>query len=210
MRVRWVMTVAVAALAVAPVTACAPQPPPTAIFVGDSDTVGASLPSDQVNNRWPTLVSQSLGWREVNAGCDGSGYTRIGIDCSTTYRESVDRVLDEDPDVIVVSGGISDLGATLGEIEAAVHGTFVTLRDTFPDATIYAVGAVAVDPTTTHSVTDLNRIVAEQSAKVDAVYVDLGEPLAGRPDLLAAGGQHPNADGHAVIAELTANVIDNA
>ena len=113
MRVRWGVLVAVAALAVAPLTACAPQAPPTAVFLGDSDTVGAALPADQQDVRWPTLVSQQFGWREVNAGCDGSGYTRMGLTCSTTYRESVDRVLDEDPDVIVVSGGVSDLGATI-------------------------------------------------------------------------------------------------
>jgi hypothetical protein len=208
MRVRWELMAAVAVMT-APLMACAPDAPPTAIFLGDSDTAGVALPVDQIDSRWPTLVSQHFGWREVNAGCDGSGYTQIGPGCATTYRERVDRLLDEDPDVIVVSGGVSDLGASLGEIEAAVQGTFVTLRETFPDATIYAVGAVGTDRHSVHSVEDLNQIVETQSAKVDAVYVDLGDPLAGRPELLAVDGS-PNAQGHAVIAELTSNVIGDA
>ena len=208
MRVRWGLMAAVAVLT-APLMACAPSAPPTAIFLGDSDTAGVALPMDQIESRWPTLVSQHFGWREVNAGCDGSGYTQMGAGCSSTYRERVDRLLEEDPDVIVVSGGISDLGAGLGEIEAAVHATFVTLRDTFPDATIYAVGAVGTDRRSVHSIEDLNAIVETQSAKVGAIYVDLGDPLAGRPDLLAVDGS-PNAEGHAVLAELTSNVIDGA
>lgn len=204
MRVRTALVAA--ALAVAPLTACAgAQEPPTAIFLGGADTAGASLAMDQVQDRWPTLVSRHFGWREVNAGCSGSGYTQTGQSC-TTYRERVDRMLEEDPEVIVVSGGISDLGSTRGEIEAAVQATFRTLADTFPDARIYAIGAVGSAPLDTLSVAELNQIVADQSAKVGAVYVDLGDPLAGRPDLLSVDG-HPNAQGHAVIAELTSNVI---
>ncbi|WP_159450129.1 SGNH/GDSL hydrolase family protein [Demequina sp. NBRC 110056] len=206
MGIRW--GVAAVALMVAPLVACAPEPePPTAIFLGDADTVGASLPLDQAASRWPTLVSQHFGWREVNAGCDGSGYTSTGEGCGTTYRQRVDRVLSEDPDVIVVSGGIADLGATLGEIEAAVHATFLTLHQTFPDAKIYATGALSVGGH--HAAADLNRIVREQAEKVGAVYMDLGDPLQGRPELVSAGG-HPNAEGHAVIAELTSNVIDGS
>jgi lysophospholipase L1-like esterase len=205
MRVRWGVIAAVAMVA-APLSACASDAPPTAIFLGDSDTAGVALPLSKIEQRWPTVVSETLGWREVNAGCDGSGYTQVGPGCTTTYRERVDRLLDEDPDVIVVSGGVSDLGAGLGEIEAAVQGTFVTLRETFPDATIYAVGAVGTDRRAEHTVEDLNAIVEAQATKVDAVYVDLGDPLAGRPELLAGNGR-PNAEGHAVIAELTSNVI---
>ncbi|WP_084039199.1 SGNH/GDSL hydrolase family protein [Demequina sp. NBRC 110053] len=203
MRVRW-GAVAVA-MVVAPLAACAPDPePPTAIFLGDADTVGAALPDDQAASRWPTLVSQHFGWREVNAGCDGSGYVTTGDTCETTYRERVDRVLEEDPDVIVVSGGLADLGGTLGEIEAAVHATFLTLDQTFPDAKIYVTGTLSAGAG--YDAEALNAIVQEQAQRVGAVYFDLGDPLEGRPELVSAGG-HPNADGHAVIAELTSNVL---
>lgn len=206
MRARWAWAVA-AALAVAPLSACAAEPePPTAIFLGDADTAGVSLPLDQADHRWPTLVAEHFGWREVNAGCDGSGYTRTAEGCPTTYRERVGRVLDENPEVIVVSGGVADLGSTLGEIEAAVRATFVTLDQTFPEARIYAMGVLSTDPSRQHPAQDLNAIVREQAAGVGATYLDLGDPLQGRPELLAADGS-PNAEGHKVIAELTSNVI---
>ena len=84
MRARWAWAVA-AALAVAPLSACAAEPePPTAIFLGDADTAGVSLPLDQADHRWPTLVAEHFGGREVNAGCDGSGYTRTAEGGPTT------------------------------------------------------------------------------------------------------------------------------
>ncbi|WP_297083730.1 SGNH/GDSL hydrolase family protein [uncultured Demequina sp.] len=199
---------AVTAAAVASLSACASEPP-TALFLGDADTAGTSLKMDEIEGRWPTLVAEQFGWREVNAGCEGSGYTRPGQDCMTTYRERVDRVLEEDPQVIVISGGASDLGATLGEIEAAVHATFVTLAETFPAAKVYAIGALDTNASTAPDVASLNAVIADQAAQAGATYVDLGDALEDRPDLVAADGQ-PTVEGHAVIAELTSHVIDGS
>ncbi|MFV0633338.1 SGNH/GDSL hydrolase family protein [Demequina sp.] len=222
MRARWAL-VAVAAMIAGPLSACAAESePPTAVFLGDALTAGSSLPAEQGSDDWATLVSQQFGWRDVYAGCEGSSYTIAGADCAATLRQSVEFVVDEDPEVIVVSGGVEDLGATVGEIEAAVYATFATLRETFPQARIYAVGALPTDTAAVDALAaadvakaggqaapdlaTLNGIVAQQAAKVDAIYVDLGDPLDDRPGLLATDGT-PTADGHAVIAELTSNVI---
>ena len=207
-RLSWGLAAATLGMAL-PLAACASVPEqPTALFLGDSYTAGAALPAQQLDDRWPTRLSQQLGWTEMNEGCDGAGYTRPGVVCMTTYREHVDAVLDSDPDIIVVSGALNDLGSTLGEIEAAVHATFLTLRDAFPDAELYAVGGVYADAgDATATLEEINAIVKAQVERVGGTFVDIGEPLLGRPDLLADDGVHPNSEGHAVIAELTSHVI---
>src|SRR5690554_604318 len=131
-------------LGVTPLIGCAPDVP-TALFLGDSYTAGVELPAAEIADRWPARLSADQGWVELNEGCAGAGYTHPGQVCMTTYREQVDALVDADPDVIVVSGAVNDLGSTLGEIEAAAQATFVTLQSTFPRARVYAIGGVYAD-----------------------------------------------------------------
>ncbi len=194
-------------IAVMPLGACSSSEP-TALFLGDSYTAGVELPAQDLHERWPTRVSESLGWLELNEGCAGAGYTNAGQVCMTTYRQSIDALIDADPDIIVVSGGMNDLDAPLGEIEAAAHATFVTLQTTFPKARVYAVGGVyAANDENSAALEQIDTIIATQAQNAGATFIDIGEPLADRPDLLTADGIHPNIAGHAVIAELTSNVI---
>lgn len=197
-------------LGVTPLIGCASDEP-TALFLGDSYTAGVELPAEEITDRWASRLSAQQGWVELNQGCAGAGYTHPGQICMTTYREQVDALIDADPDVIVVSGAINDLGSTLGEIEAAAQATFMTLQRTFPHARVYAVGGVYADagahtddgPT----LQEIDLIIAAQATAAGATFVDIGAPLNDRPDLLTDDGLHPNNAGHAVIAELTSNVI---
>ena len=232
-RRRWGL-LAATLIGVTPLVACAPEVP-TALFLGDSYTAGVELPADDIADRWASRLSAHQGWVERNEGCAGAGYTHPGQICMTTYRERIDALADANPDVIVVSGAVNDLGATLGEIEAAAQATFVTLQRTFPNARIYAIGGVYADGggvggvgraggvgdgvSTSARLADgatgadgptlqeIDTIIAAQARAAGATFVDIGAPLQDRPDLMTADGLHPNSAGHAVIAELTANVI---
>ncbi|WP_284327847.1 SGNH/GDSL hydrolase family protein [Demequina litorisediminis] len=192
------MAILVAAMMASPLVACSPEPP-TAVFLGDSAT--ATAPTDAPS--WVDSVSQDQGWIEVNAGCEGSGYTQRGV-CMATYREQLPVLAADEPDVVVVSGGIDDLGATPGEIRAAVRATYLEARETFPEATIYAVTGLAIG--TDDAVDVLDNAVEEAAASVGAIYVDLGEGLDDTPGLVSADGDL-TAAGHAAVAELTTNVI---
>lgn len=196
---------------VTPLIGCASKVP-TALFLGDSYTAGAELPADEITDRWASRLSEQQGWVELNEGCAGAGYTHPGQVCMTTYREQVDALVDADPDVIVVSGAVKDLGATLGEVEAAAQATFVTLTSTFPHARVYAIGGVyagAEEMGNGPTLEEIDLVIAAQATAAGATFVDIGAPLKDRPDLLAADGLHPNSAGHAVIAELTSNAIGN-
>ncbi|WP_161794548.1 SGNH/GDSL hydrolase family protein [Demequina globuliformis] len=196
------------AVAAALLSACtAPPDAPTAVFVGDSFTEGYALSTADADERWPSLLAQELGWEEINAGCAGAGYTRQGAVCTTTFREQLPTHIEADPDIIVLSGGLNDLASTPEHIRAAVRATYLSVRETYPDATIYAVSGVAPNATAASALTTVNDAVAAAASEIGAVFVDIGEPLQDRPDLLAIDGFHPNAAGHHVIAELTSNVI---
>lgn len=209
MRRRNLTLFAATLLGVMPLIGCAPEVP-TALFLGDSYTAGVELPADEITDRWATRLSAAQGWVELNEGCAGAGYTHPGQVCMTTYREQIDALADANPDVIVVSGAVNDLGSTLGEIEAAAQATFVTLTSTFPNARVYAIGGVyaGVDTATVGpTLEEIDVVIAAQATAAGATFVDIGAPLTDRPDLLADDGLHPNSAGHAVIAELTSNVI---
>ncbi|WP_159449677.1 GDSL-type esterase/lipase family protein [Demequina sp. NBRC 110057] len=193
------MAILVAAMAAASsLSACSPEPP-TAVFVGDAAT--AVSPTGAPS--WVDAVSDAQGWTEVNAGCEGSGYTQRGV-CMATYREQLPALVADEPDVVVVSGGVDDLGATPGEIRAAVSATYLEARSTFPDATIYAVTGLALG--TDAAVSVLDDAVEQAAAAVDAIYVDLGDEIDSHPGLVGADGGL-TAEGHAAVAELTTNVI---
>ncbi|WP_159449262.1 GDSL-type esterase/lipase family protein [Demequina sp. NBRC 110051] len=192
------VAILVAAMMASPLVACAPEPP-TAVFVGDA----AALVAPTNAPSWVDSVSASQGWTEINAGCSDSGYTQRGTVCMATFREQLPALVPDEPDVVVVSGGVSDLDATPGEIRAAVRATYLEARETFPDATIYAVAGLATGPSDAVSV--LDDAVAEAATSVGAIYVDVSEPLTD-PTLMADDGSL-TAAGHAAVAELTSNVI---
>jgi lysophospholipase L1-like esterase len=217
----------VAALAVATVSACNPSnstspspspspeataPPspepasslPTALFLGDSYTAGTGLTADQLPSRWPTRVSEAMGWQEANFGCNGSGYTARGQRCGNSYVTRIPLLEDLDPEFVFVSGGVNDFLSGEEEVTAAIDQTFTDLRAAFPDAQMFAVGSIFyTGDERPEPLQRLNDAVESAAASVDAEYADIGEPLLGRPDLMAPDGLHPNPEGHAVIADLT-------
>ena len=210
MKRRSLILVAATLLGVMPLIGCASEIP-TALFLGDSYTAGVELPANEISDRWASRLSQQQGWVELNQGCAGAGYTHLSQVCMTTYRGQIDALVDAEPDVIVVSGAVNDLGSTLGEIEAAAQATFVSLQSAFPRARVYVIGGVYADAHV-HTVggptlEEIDLVIAAQATAAGATYVDIGAPLKDRPDLLADDGLHPNSEGHAVIAELTSNAI---
>lgn len=220
MRFRWTLAASAAAALIATgcagPTAPAAQPTtasadaPVVLFLGDSYTEGTGLATEDLPTRWSTVLSGRQSWTEINAGCNGSGYTQRGV-CGTTYAERLAFLSDVDPDIVIVSGGVNDLGATEQLIDTQVSETFVDLRQTFPDVPLYAVNGIfytgdATPPLLTH----LNESVAREVAKVGGMYLAIGDPLLGEPELMASDGLHPNPAGHALIADLTESALKQA
>lgn len=182
---------------------------PLAVFVGDSYTYGEGLPADDRGLRWTSLVSAERGWEEYNVGCSGAGYARPGPVCGTDYRgETAPLAPEAAPDVIIVSGGRNDLGFPEDRVAEAVEATYADLAARYPGACVVAVSAIGDVGEPPAGLDALNREVAESARAHGGVFVDIGAPLRGRPDLLGPDRMHPNVAGHAVLAEALLAALD--
>ena len=170
---------------------------PLVAFLGDSLTSGWRLSEDET---WPNLVGQALAddgrpIRVLNAGVIGE-----------TVAEGLARlpgVLARDPDVLVVALGINDglRGLPLEDAEAALRRILEEGRAA--GMPLLLVGA-RISPER-HGVAHARRfeeIYPRLAAELKVALVpDLLNGVAGRPELLFPDALHPNAAGHARLAE---------
>ena len=175
--------------------------PLDAVFIGDSYTYGFGAPKPQ---RWSSAVARHYGWAEHNFGFGGTGYkTASGIDrchlaSCPAYPESVGKIAaDIGPEYVIVAGGRNDSIADVGAWGTAVDQTFSMIRQRFPKATILALNPIAEN----------EQIVAGKAAAVKAAvervrghYIDIGQPVMGKLDLLSSDKVHPNAKGYLAIS----------
>jgi lysophospholipase L1-like esterase len=122
------------------------------------------------------------------------------------YEQMVPEAIAAKPDVVVVSGGRNDADEYRSiESEraegAAVRATFETLRRGLPHAEIVAISPIWDAGPAPLGIARLRADVAAAVLSVGGTYVDIGEPLAGRPEWLAKDRVHPNERGHAAIAD---------
>ncbi|MDP9027473.1 MAG: SGNH/GDSL hydrolase family protein [Actinomycetota bacterium] len=184
-----------------------------AAFIGDSYTqgVGASAPA----GRWTTRVSVAAGWREVNLGRGGTGYVATsgvsgcGLPFCPNYQQMVQRAINADPDIVVVSGGQNDFGAWQTDASAertAINDVFERLRQALPSARIYAIG-----PSTTGGVggpvVGIDAAVQAAARHTRATYVSLIAPDVIVPGMVLSDGGHVDDAGHAAIAQRVLHAI---
>lgn len=174
---------------------------PVVAFLGDSYTVGARASSE--NTRWSSLVSKELGWSERNFGIADTGYLVEGSMANgAPYADRIPAVAEAKPEIVVVSGGLNDMFSSTADIVASINATYAELRAALPDARIIAVSPLwtAVEPVP-EQMSALNDAVREAAASVNAEYVDLGQPLVGKPEWMHTDKVHPLDEGYAAIAE---------
>lgn len=180
----------------------APPPPVAAddalvvAFLGDSLTAGFGLSEEEA---FPALVERRLlesgvAVRVVNAGVSG--------DTSAGGLRRIGWVLKQDPDVVVVGLGANDglrgqppesTEENLREILRAARGSgsrvlLLGMRIPTNYGRDYAEAFAAIYP----------RLAKELSVPLVPFLLD---GVGGRPDLNLADGIHPNARGHARLAE---------
>lgn len=188
--------VPVASAALSPTGTPTPiQEQPVAVFLGDAYTAGTDGKS------WADLVVAAKGWREVNLAAPGMGFKAVADTCEkkpcTALGGQLDRVVEHKPAYVFVMAGAADGQA----LQAAQVTTFVQkLRSALPDATIYLVNPVVSDarpPGWVGATSDALKAAAKANK---ATYVDVGQPLAGHPELVGQSGQ-PTPTGHQAIAD---------
>lgn len=186
-----------------------PAPMPLAVFIGDSYTQGAG----GGGVRWPTLVGEAHGWDVDNLGLGGTGYIRTSDanSCGRPYCGRYGQTIDEiigSPTYIVVSGGRNDVGLPTADVTAAADALFGALHQRYPDAKIFVMAPWFDDDPPPPSAGEFTQAIQAAALENQLVYLDSGQPLFGRPDLISEDGVHPNAAGYQALAAAVSAVLD--
>jgi len=206
---RPLLVVLLATLAAAALVGCAapaPEAPPPGdgpivAFYGDSYTLGTGATDDAA--RWSSVISAERGWREYNPSINGLGY----LHNRTIFGEGdlPALIIEQRPDIVVVTMGLNDnfVFEQEGErIREQMNDDIDRLVAALPEARLIIVEPfwhIDERPDSVDTIIGWQRDMAE---RIDADHIaGASRWIAGRPDLMAADGVHPNDEGHAVIAE---------
>lgn len=180
---------------------------PVAVFIGDDYTAGAG--STAPANRWTSVVAARLGWTEVNLGFAGTGYLK-GDPARGSYIESIPDVVAANPAIVIISGGRHDVGEPQAEAKLAMTAFLNELRAALPAPKIVVVSPVWDDDPRPADLTVLaTDLLAAAAATSGMGYLDIGQPLVGRADLVS-DGIHPNDAGHLALADATVAALTAA
>ena len=202
----------------------------TALFFGDSITAGYGLNS--TTQRWSFLVSSNLTYTEDNQGIPSSPLQNSGASGSSnsgiinngfdTYQS---RVINQFPDKVFIAYGTNDMFDTLSGVSLDVFkAQYQTVLNDIFKANIRARDIVLVCPPYVSPALiygnpayncNLNKHLSHIQAVKDlahsnkVLYADSYTPMlnGGGDSLLQSDGVHPNANGHAIIANAVLNAI---
>lgn len=167
-----------------------------AVFLGDGFTAAGAT-----GKSWATLVSQSKGWQETNLSVAGMGYLATPASCPqppcSNFAGMVSKVVASKPTVVVVAGGNADGDQ---DVAPAATSLFKALRAALPDARIIAVSPLSGYSAAPSWLKAHGPSIKAAVTSVQGEYLDLGQPLTGKPDLVVGNGL-PSAEGHQTLAD---------
>ena len=145
------------------------------------------------------VLATEHGWRLTNLASDGSGFVAVG-DNGDTFADQARAAEELDPDVVIITGSSNDLGADDTEIDGATTATIAEVHAALPAAKIIAVSAVWGDTEVPPQLSAIDSYVDSASTADGGTYLDIGQPLSDRPDLMQSDDDHPTAAGQLLIA----------
>lgn len=180
-------------------------PVKTVTLIGDSYTVGAGS-SD--GHGILDAFAQTQPWSVTSRANGGAGYGHAvdgelaqkacAADRCPSYLEAIENIEAADPQIVIVSGGRNDLDET--DPAAGVRRFYVALRAALPNAKIYATSPLWDSTRPPAELGDIAAAVRSSVKMVGGTYVDLGQPLTRKPDLISDDGVHPNDQGYAALS----------
>lgn len=181
-----------------PAVAVATGRPVSLVTIGDSIMTGNGLDPDQA---WPVLLAHHEKWELTNLAEDGAGFLSIGDDGGVFADQVAEaELLPDAPSIIVVSASSNDLGEDPDDIQEAARSAFASLRAAFPGTLLVGISAIWGSDEPDERLAPLNAAVERAALDEGAQWIDVGEPLLGRPDLMQDDDVHPTAKGLKVVA----------
>lgn len=166
-----------------------------AVFLGDGYT--ASGGASDAAHGFPALVGKAKIWNVDVVACSGAGYVVSGS-CGKDYAALIPQVVADDPSIVIVTGGRNDVPHALSSAKAT-DAFYAELAARLPHVTIYAVSPVWDSAYAPASLETVQRAVKAAATAHGADYLDVGEPLRDRPQLIRSGVM-PDDSGYAAIA----------
>lgn len=170
---------------------------PLVVTIGDSIMEGHGLSAPEA---WPGLLAQTSGWRIINLASDGSGFVAIG-DEGDTFANQVSAAIALHPDAVIVEGSSNDIGVSNSVLDAATDSTIAHLHRALPGAVLIGLSAVWSDTTPPGQLADIDDQVDAAVTSSGGYYLDIGQPLGGRVDLMQSDDVHPTEAGQSALAQ---------
>lgn len=170
-----------------------------AVFLGDSLTQGVG--GDGIT--WTGLMARDRDWTEINLGRGGTGYvttakpSACGRPSCPSLPDMTPAAIAEKPDVVIIQAGQND---GKKDVATASLTMFTQLREALPRTRIVVLSPLWRATAYPKSLTQMSAVLKKNAATAGIDYVDVGNPLQGRPDLFTVDGVHPTAEGYRVLA----------
>ncbi|PZF62291.1 lipolytic protein G-D-S-L family [Curtobacterium sp. MCBD17_034] len=176
---------------------------PHIVTIGDSIMAGYGLASP--DQAWPALEAADEHVDVTNLACSGAGFVRVG-DCGTDFNGLVGQAVAAHPDLVVIQASDNDQGQSAAAIARGAWRTVARIHGALPDARIVGLSTLWNQPG------PADPVVAESSDALQAAvtaaggtFVDVGQPLAGQPQLLQGDSEHPTVEGQRVLGDAIAD-----
>ncbi len=168
------------------------------VTIGDSIMAGLGLEPDEA---WPRLVARDAATDVVNLSCSGAGFTIVG-DCGDDYAALIKQAIAMNPDVVVVQSSDNDVDSTHDDIDRATRDAIDELHAALPSARLIGIGTLwQLDGDEPEAIGWSSDALQNAMDADGGVFVSIGQPLRGRPELLQWDGEHPNAEGQIVLRD---------
>jgi acyl-CoA thioesterase-1 len=173
---------------------------PVAVAIGDSIMDGHGMTEAQ---SYPALLADSEGWTLDNLSSDGTGYVTLGVD-DNTFQAQADAAVALNPAIVLIAGSSNDLGQDNAALNTAETQLISTIATKLPNAQIIALNTFWGDTAVPAQLLTIDSQVQTAVAAVGGDYIDIGQPLAGRPDLMQSDDVHPTPQGQQLLASAVA------
>lgn len=219
---RRVLAVLLALLAIPLLAACsatpssAPTPSPTATAAGPAIEVpadarayffGDSWTEGQVARRgrgFPYVTSELLGWTAEVDGVGGTGFVRARRPGTQPYPVRAAAIpTGTKADIVIVEGGLNDMGGDLTLMRPAVRRTIEALQARFPGKPVVVVGPAPASLPVSANLKQIDLLIREECRELGVMYVSpiRREWITGLNfrDIIDPVTRHPTTAGHAYL-----------
>lgn len=170
---------------------------PKFAVIGDS----YSLPNTD-QDHWPALLAFDRRWFLNDFAVGGTGYVQGNAEKDKLpFAAQVDKVVEVDPELVLVVGGRNDVSHPL-QVRDASRNLFAQLRDRVPNAKVVVVGPIVDNRPPSPTALMVNDRIRAAAEQYRLPFIDAMTPnWLSDPALLREDGMHPNPDGHRVLFE---------